>query len=73
MNTTEWYSGDQKPETVGIYKRHFILFPDFDFYSWWGGLEWSCLKDTIEDAEFNKYIISVHQNLPWAVLTEENK
>ena len=72
MTETGWYTGDQKPVRVGVYKRQPPHSPNVNF-SWWNGRWWGIFSGTSIEAELCKHKASWFQNLPWCGLTEESK
>ncbi len=66
MKLTPWFSGDQKPHRVGVYRRDFFG-TDVISYSHWNGKFWGFYSAYAADAAkpFNASQKSSLQNLPW--------
>jgi hypothetical protein len=71
MNGTEWYTGDQKPVHIGVYKRY-IENEGFR-YSMWNGAAWLDWCGTVSSA-YKQRGKSRTQNAPWRGLqTKDGK
>jgi hypothetical protein len=66
MKLTPWFSGDQKPVRVGVYRRN-IFGKGIASYSYWNGKFWglySPMPDVASSLSWKNFRSKV-QNLPW--------
>ena len=70
MKLTRWYSGDQKPVRVGVYKRKYSNRTTY--YCYWDGKAFSNAMYTLDMAKAFAvgFSASVYQNLPWRGVAE---
>ena len=69
--TTDWFPPRIKPVREGVYQREHERMEKGFAYSNWDGKYWGKLADSPKMAEYNKYRISMFQNLRWRGLVEE--
>jgi hypothetical protein len=62
---TETHSPEQRPESVGVYRR---TWNEYERFSYWNGIFWGVLVNTAERAIEYQHQKSSEQNLPWSEL-----
>lgn len=72
---TIWFSGNQKPEREGVYKRKIYdensEYSHWNHYSYWTGQYWGLGSLSVKRAAIYKHIRSSYQSVQWCGLNKE--